>query len=96
MGRLTKRHGKYAIQIGGETRRNDVGWLKLAEYEDLVEQGRLIEKQPTAYDPDEVVQQLEYERNEDVTTITYEHDIFIDGYREGLSKAIEIVKGGAE
>lgn len=43
MGRLTKRHGKHAVQIGGETRRNDVGWLKLADYEDAEEQGRLIE-----------------------------------------------------
>lgn len=43
MGRLTKKHGKLAVQIGGETRRNDIGWLRLAQYEDLVEQGRLIE-----------------------------------------------------
>lgn len=43
MGRLTRRHGKHAVQIGGETRRNDVGWLKLADYEDMEEQGRLIE-----------------------------------------------------
>lgn len=44
MGRLTKRHGKHAVQIGGETRRHDVGWLRLAHYEDLEEQGRLIEQ----------------------------------------------------
>lgn len=43
---------------------------------------------------DDILQRLEQERTEDVTTITYEHDIYHDGYREGLSKAIEIVKGG--
>lgn len=43
MNRLTKRHGKYAVQIGGETRRHDKGWLKLAEYEGMIEQGLLLE-----------------------------------------------------
>lgn len=43
MDRLTKRHGKHAVQIGGETRRHDEAWLKLAQYEDLEEAGRLIE-----------------------------------------------------
>lgn len=46
MSRLTKRHGKYAVQIGAETRRNDEAWLKLAHYEDLEEQGRLIVIEP--------------------------------------------------
>lgn len=41
--RLTRRHGKHAVQIGGETRRNDIGWQALADYEDMEEQGRLIE-----------------------------------------------------
>ena len=56
----------------------------------------LVANQPTAYDLEEKLQRLEQEKTEDVTTITYEHDIFIDGYREGLCKAIEILKGGAE
>lgn len=43
MSRLTKRHGKHAVQIGAETRRHDEAWLKLAHYEDLEEQGGLIE-----------------------------------------------------
>ncbi|WP_269478272.1 hypothetical protein [Hominibacterium faecale] len=43
MERLTKRHGKHAVQIGAETRRNDPGWQRLAEIEDLAEQGRLVE-----------------------------------------------------
>lgn len=38
MSRLTKRHGKHAVQIGAETRRHDEAWLKLAHYEDLEEQ----------------------------------------------------------
>ena len=42
MDRLTKRHGKHAVQIGGETRRNDIGWLALADYEDLEVAGQLI------------------------------------------------------
>ena len=43
MERLTKRHGKHAVQIGAETRRNDPGWQRLAEIEDLAEQGMLVE-----------------------------------------------------
>ena len=43
MERLTKRHGKHAVQIGAETRRNDPGWDRLADLEDMAEQGRLIE-----------------------------------------------------
>ena len=35
MERLTKREGKHTIRIGNEWRRHDVGWDKLAEYEDL-------------------------------------------------------------
>lgn len=42
MERLTKRHGKHAVQIGGETRRHDVGWLRLAELEDMIERGELV------------------------------------------------------
>ena len=38
MGRLTKRHGKHAVQIGGETRRHDKAWNELARYEDAMEQ----------------------------------------------------------
>lgn len=38
MKRLTKREGKHTIRIGNEWRRHDVGWDRLAEYEDLEEQ----------------------------------------------------------
>ena len=87
MGRLTKRHGKYAVQIGAETRRHDEAWLKLAHYEDLEEQGSKM------VNIDEVVKQLEEESwsvgcsfapKENRTAIIK------------TEKAIEIVKGGAE
>lgn len=38
MSRLTKRHGKHAVQIGAETRRHDKAWNELARYEDAMEQ----------------------------------------------------------
>lgn len=87
MGRLTKRHGKHAVQIGGETRRNDVGWLKLAEYEDLEEQGyRMV-------NIDWVMNELEERRD-------YQKEFAVDknfriGVVNGFNNAIEIVKGGA-
>ena len=42
MKRLTKREGKHTVRIGNEWRRHDPVWDKLAYYEDLEEQGRLI------------------------------------------------------
>lgn len=42
MKRLTKREGKHTVRIGNEWRRHDPVWDRLAEYEDLEEQGRLI------------------------------------------------------
>lgn len=42
MERLTKREGKHTVRIGNEWRRHDPAWDKLAEYEDLDEEGRLI------------------------------------------------------
>lgn len=42
MERLTKREGKHTVRIGNEWRRHDPVWDKLAYYEDLEEQGRLI------------------------------------------------------
>lgn len=40
--RLTEREGKHTVRIGNEWRRHDPVWDKLADYEDLEEQGRLI------------------------------------------------------
>ena len=42
MERLTKREGKHTVRIGNEWRRHDAGWDKLADYEDLEEQGLLL------------------------------------------------------
>lgn len=51
----------------------------------------LINRQPTAYDADKVVQQLEKAVND----IPLQHENNYDeGVSDGISKAIEIVKGG--
>lgn len=42
MSRLTERDGRIAVRVGGCTKRNDPVFEKLAHYEDLEEQGRLI------------------------------------------------------
>ena len=51
----------------------------------------LIDAQPTAYDPDKVVEQLEKEKNP-----IYREDGSLMGERTvvGIDKAIQIVKGG--
>lgn len=43
MSRLTKREGN-SVRIGGLVLEKDEAWHKLAHYEDLEEQGRLIEQ----------------------------------------------------
>ena len=43
MSRLTKRDGNIAVRVGGCTKRHDPVFDKLAHYEDLEEQGRLIQ-----------------------------------------------------
>jgi hypothetical protein len=58
MKRLTKREGKHTIRIGNEWRRHDVGWDKLAEYEDLEEQ-LLCSK---IYEDDKLVIPEEYKK----------------------------------
>ena len=50
-----------------------------------------VEKQPTAYDVDKVVNQMEKDKFIDCETILL--DVH-QGYNAGLSRAIEIVKGG--
>lgn len=50
-----------------------------------------IEEQPTAYDPDKVVEQLE--AIGDQIEIQYEYN-YEKGLSDGIEKAIEIVKGG--
>ena len=51
----------------------------------------LLEEYPTAYDVDKVVEQLEKDKFIDCETILSDAH---QGYNAGLSRAIEIVKGG--
>lgn len=51
----------------------------------------LLEEYPTAFDVDKVVEQLEKDKFIDCETIL--SDVH-QGYNAGLSRAIEIVKGG--
>lgn len=50
-----------------------------------------IDEQPTAYDVDKVVEQLEKDKFIDCETILSDAH---QGYNAGLSRAIEIMKGG--
>lgn len=52
---------------------------------------RMIREQPTAYDVDKIVNALERDKFVDCETIL--SDVH-QGYNAGLSRAIEIVKGG--
>ena len=57
----------------------------------LADLRRVIGKQPTAYDVDGVVNELE--RNKFVDSETILSDVH-QGYNAGLSRAIDILKGG--
>ena len=50
-----------------------------------------IEEQPTAFDVEEVVKELE-ESRKDISTNTSLGDCFKIGYREAITEAIEIVE----
>lgn len=58
---------------------------------DFLRIASLIDAQPTAYDPDKVVEQLETEDSK--IEIQYENN-YEKGLLDGIWKAIEIVKGG--
>lgn len=58
---------------------------------DFLRIASVIDKQPTAYDPDKVVEQLE--AIGDQIEIQYEYN-YEKGLSDGIEKAIEIVKGG--
>lgn len=53
---------------------------------------RIISEQPTAYDPDKVVRQLEDYGNEE--THYYKNNPYEKCIEECIGKAIQIVKGG--
>ena len=64
-------------------------------YRDLAE---FINSQPTAYSVDEVVKQLEDLSEKEAKKyrgVYGDERICIDGFLDGIDKAIEIVKGGA-
>lgn len=54
----------------------------------------LIDNQPTAYDTDKVVEELEKLQKETFSYAFKYNDSFYDGQSRGLDKAIEIVKRG--
>lgn len=63
------------------------------ECDNYVLEYRNIQEQPTAYDVDKVVRQLEKDKFIDCETVL--SDVH-QGYNAGLSRAIEIVKAGGK
>lgn len=55
---------------------------------------RIINEQPTAYDPDKVVEQLEDRKSLMLETFKISESDIDRGRNYGMDKAIEIVKGG--
>lgn len=56
---------------------------------------RMIKEQPTAYDPDRVIEQLQLlsdKADDDIAVCEKDMCQYYDGYGDGLEKAIEIVK----
>lgn len=57
----------------------------------------LIDRQPTAYDPDKVIEQLQVlsdKADDDIAVCEADTCQYYDGYGDGLDRAIEIVKRG--
>lgn len=74
---------------------NDKGQLMYSDHictsDDVDDLLNLIDEQPTAYDVDKLINQLERDKFiESETTLSDVHQ----GYNAGLSRAIEIVKRG--
>lgn len=65
----------------------------------LAELKKVIENQPTAFDVDEVVEQLQKisdEAEDEISVCEKEDCLYFDGFSDGVDKAIEIVKGGVK
>jgi len=60
------------------------------------EKEELIQKWNRRTETNNILQRLEEEINEKICTLTYEQDIYTDGYKDGLRTAIELMKGGKE
>ena len=57
----------------------------------------LIDRQPTAYDQDRVIEQLQVlsdKADDDISVCEKDMCQYYDGYGDGLEKAIEIIKDG--
>lgn len=57
----------------------------------------LIDRQPTAYDPDKVIEKLQVlsdKADDDIAVCEPDTCQYYDGYGDGLDRAIEIVKRG--
>ena len=63
---------------------------------DFLRAASVIDEQPTAYDPDKVVAEMEKlaDKANDKILEAGELQQYYDGYEDGLRLAIEIVKGG--
>ena len=57
---------------------------------------RIILKQPTAYDPEKVVSELDNlaDKANDKILEAGELQLYYDGYEDGMRTAVEVVKGG--
>ena len=66
------------------------------KYGGAAEKEKLIERWNRREDTNNISQRLEEKTNEEICTITYEQDVYTDGYKDGLRTAIELVKGGKE
>lgn len=89
MGRLIDADKLYESLI------ENISWLKEQDYETYCAVGDTIrfvtDQQPTAYEPDKVVKQLE--AISDKIQLQYEYN-YEKGMSDGIYDAIEIVKGG--
>lgn len=66
-------------------------------YETIQECIKAAEEQPTAYDPDRVIEQLQVlsdKADDDISVCEKDMCQYYDGYGDGLDRAIEIVKRG--
>lgn len=67
------------------------------KYDAIQECMKAVEEQPTAYDPDKVVEQMQAlsdKADDDIAVCEADTCQYYDGYGDGLDKAIEIVKRG--
>lgn len=77
---------------------NDVNEDEVMSFaKDLLEAVQnVIETEPTAYDPDKIVEELEKlaDKANDKILEAGELQLYYDGYEDGVRTAIELVKGG--